>query len=45
VVERRNQTVVEMARCMLKAMKVPAAFWGEAVCAAVYTLNRAPPKA
>jgi transposase InsO family protein len=44
VVERRNQTVVEMARCMLKAMKVPVAFWGEAVCAAVYTLNRAPTK-
>jgi hypothetical protein len=44
VVERRNQTVVEMARCMLKAMQVPPEFWGEAVCAAVYTLNRAPTK-
>jgi len=44
VVERRNQTVVEMARCMLKAMQVPPQFWGEAVCAAVYVLNRAPTK-
>lgn len=42
VVERRNQTVVEMARCMLKGMAVPAVFWGEAVKAAVYILNRAP---
>ena len=39
VVERRNQTVVEMVRCMLKAMQVPSAFWGEAVCTAVYVLN------
>ena len=26
VVERRNQTVVEMARCMLKSMAMPALF-------------------
>uniref|UniRef100_A0ACD5ZTS1 Uncharacterized protein n=1 Tax=Avena sativa TaxID=4498 RepID=A0ACD5ZTS1_AVESA len=42
VVERRNQTVVEMARCMLKGMSMPATFWGEAVKCAVYVLNRAP---
>lgn len=42
VVERRNQTVVEMARCLLKAMAVPGPFWGEAVKTAVYLLNRAP---
>jgi hypothetical protein len=42
VVERRNQTVVEMARCMLKSMQVPSEFWGEAVCTAVYILNRSP---
>ena len=42
VVERRNQTVVEMARCLLKSMGVPAIFWGEAVRTAVYLLNRAP---
>jgi hypothetical protein len=44
VVERRNQTVVEMARCLLKSMGVPARFWGEAVKTAVYLLNRAPTK-
>ena len=44
VVERRNQTVVEMARCLLKSMQVPAKFWGEAVRVAVYLLNRSPTK-
>lgn len=39
VVERRNQTVVEMAWCLLKTMKVSARFWGEAVKVAVYLLN------
>jgi hypothetical protein len=42
VVERRNQTVVEMARCMMKSMAMPAMFWGEAVKCAVNILNRAP---
>jgi hypothetical protein len=41
VVERRNQTVVGMARCMLKAKGMPSYFWGEAVTTAVYVLNRA----
>lgn len=45
VIERRNQTVVEMARCMLKSMHVPALFWAEAVKTAVYLLNRADNKA
>jgi hypothetical protein len=36
--------VVEMARCMLKTMRVPPEFWGEAVCTAVYILNRSPTK-
>lgn len=45
VVERRNQTVVEMARCMLKSKEMPAKFWGEAVKTAVYILNRSPTKA
>ena len=44
VVERRNQTVVEMVRCMMKSKGVPAQFWGEAVTTAVYVLNRAPTK-
>jgi transposase InsO family protein len=45
VVERRNQTIVGMARSMLKAMNVPACFWGEAVTTAVYILNRVSTKA
>jgi hypothetical protein len=44
VVERRNQSVVEMARCLLKSKQVPGCFWGEAVMVAVYLLNRAPTK-
>jgi hypothetical protein len=39
VVERRNQTIVGMARSMLKAISVPAKFWGEAVTTAVFFLN------
>ena len=36
--------VVGMARSMLKAKKMPAAFWGEAVSMAVFILNRTPTK-
>jgi hypothetical protein len=45
VVERRNQTVVEMARALLKQWGMPAVFWGGAVVTAVYILNRSPTKA
>jgi transposase InsO family protein len=45
VVERRNRTVVEMARCLLKSKNVPGEFWGEAVSTAVYLLNHAQPRA
>ena len=45
VVERRNQTVVGMARALLKQRGVPAMYWGEAVVTAVYILNRSPTKA
>lgn len=44
VVERRNRTVVEMARCLLKSKGVPGEFWGEAVSTAVYLWNCAPTK-
>jgi hypothetical protein len=40
VVERRNQTIVGMARSLLKAKAVPTKYWGEAVTTAVYLLNR-----
>jgi transposase InsO family protein len=42
VIERRNQTVVGMARSMLKAKALLGTFWGEAVNTAVYILNRSP---
>jgi hypothetical protein len=45
VVERRNQTVVGMARALLKQRGMPAVFWGEAVVTVVYILNRSPTKA
>ncbi|GKE13416.1 retrovirus-related pol polyprotein from transposon TNT 1-94 [Tanacetum coccineum] len=32
VVERRNRTLVEAARTMLLASKLPLSFWAEAVC-------------
>ena len=44
VVERRNQTVLGMVRSMLKAMRMPGWFWGEAVLTAVFILNRSPTK-
>ena len=44
VVERRNQSVVTMARSLLMGRNVPAVFWGEAVATAVFLLNRAPTK-
>jgi hypothetical protein len=45
IVERRNQTVVGMARALLKQRGMLAIFWGEAVVTAVYILNRSPTKA
>lgn len=39
VVERRNQTLLGMARSMLKAKQVPNLFWGEAVLTAAFILN------
>jgi hypothetical protein len=44
VVERRNQTVVGMARALLKQRGMPAIFWGEVVVTTVYILNRSPTK-
>nr|KAJ0195020.1 hypothetical protein LSAT_V11C700382440 [Lactuca sativa] len=45
VVERRNRTILEMTRSLLKAMTVPDQFWGEAVSHSVYLLNRTGTKA
>nr|GFA93615.1 retrovirus-related Pol polyprotein from transposon TNT 1-94 [Tanacetum cinerariifolium] len=40
VVERRNRTLVESARTMLSAAKVPLFFWAEAIATACFTQNR-----
>nr|GEZ71738.1 hypothetical protein [Tanacetum cinerariifolium] len=39
VVERRNRTLVEAARTMLSATKVPLFFWDEAIATACFTQN------
>ncbi|KAC9923458.1 hypothetical protein E3N88_45065 [Mikania micrantha] len=44
VVERRNQTIMSMTRCLLKPMNLPQDLWGEAVRHALYILNRSPTK-
>nr|GEY41072.1 retrovirus-related Pol polyprotein from transposon TNT 1-94 [Tanacetum cinerariifolium] len=40
VVERRNCTLVEAARTMLSASKIPLFFWAEAIATACYTQNK-----
>lgn len=45
VVERRNRTIVEMARSCLKEMQLPDNMWGEAIRNSVYILNRVPTRA
>nr|GEV74687.1 hypothetical protein [Tanacetum cinerariifolium] len=40
VVERQNRTLVEVARTMLLASKLPLLFWAEAITTACYTQNR-----
>jgi transposase InsO family protein len=42
VAERKNQTVMNMVRCMLLERKIPKTFWLEAVNWTVYILNRSP---
>jgi len=44
VVERRNQNIIGMLHCMMKAKKMPAAFCGEAVNTEVFALNQSPMK-
>ncbi|CAL2246345.1 unnamed protein product [Prunus armeniaca] len=44
VVERKNKTVVEMAKSMLHEKGIPYEFWAVAVNTVVYLLNRCPTK-
>ena len=45
VAERKNMTIVEMARSMMKEKSLPTEFWGEVVATTVYLINRCPTKA
>ncbi|XP_022635028.1 uncharacterized protein LOC111241414 [Vigna radiata var. radiata] len=42
VAERKNRTILKMARSMLKSKRLPKEFWAEAVACAVYLTNRSP---
>ncbi|KAM2967251.1 hypothetical protein FF1_027536 [Malus domestica] len=42
VAERKNQTIIDMARSMLKSKRLPKEMWAEAVACAVYLSNRSP---
>lgn len=42
--ERRNRTLVEMARCLLIQAGLPTSFWAEAIATANFIRNRCPSK-
>ena len=44
VAERKNRTLLNMVRSMLKSKNLPKYLWGEAVNTAAYILNRSPTK-
>ncbi|XLT27854.1 hypothetical protein HN873_059146, partial [Arachis hypogaea] len=44
VAERKNRTIMDMVRCMLKSKQMPKEFWAEAVATAVHILNKCPTK-
>ncbi|KAK4384341.1 Retrovirus-related Pol polyprotein from transposon TNT 1-94 [Sesamum angolense] len=44
VPERRNRTLLEMARSMMAQANLPISFWGDAILTASYILNRVPSK-
>ncbi|MCO5603945.1 hypothetical protein L7F22_058102 [Adiantum nelumboides] len=45
VAERKNMSLMEMARCMLKAKSLPHKLWMEAVACVAHVLNRCPTRA
>ena len=45
VAERKNRTIMEMVRCILRDKDVPKRFWPDAVRWAVHVLNRSPTSA
>ncbi|XP_070664630.1 uncharacterized protein [Malus domestica] len=45
IAERKNKTIIEMAKSMMHEKNMSYTFWGEAVNTSVYLLNRCPTKA
>ncbi|MCO5549447.1 hypothetical protein L7F22_002918 [Adiantum nelumboides] len=45
VAERKNRSLMEMVRCMLKTKSLPHKLWMEAVACAAHVLNRCPTRA
>lgn len=43
--ERKNRTIMEMARCLMFEKNLPREYWAEAADTAVFLLNRLPTKA
>ena len=41
-VERKNRTILDMVRLMLKSKRMPKKFWAEAVQCIIYVQNRCP---
>jgi hypothetical protein len=44
MVERKNRSILNMVRSMLKTNKIPKMFWAETVDYAIYLSNRCPTK-
>lgn len=44
VAERKNRTIMEMARSNLKVKNLSNEYWVEALSCVVYILNKSPPK-
>ena len=44
IAERKNRTIMEMARSMMKAKHLSNKYWAEAVSCATYIMNRCPTK-
>lgn len=43
--ERKNRTIIEMARGLLKSGELPVKFWAEAVSTAIHLINQSPTQA
>jgi transposase InsO family protein len=42
IIERKNRTILDMVRSMIKTKEMPKEFWAETVQCAVYIQNRCP---